>query len=103
MNCNFLAKKIIAWFNVNQNAEKQKDFAFRFRRKESYNYLQNFPLLILSVIRRHGPRHRILIGWEAHFQCLRRPHHGWGRQANKILRNFNLLDWLKQASFQESS
>ena len=34
MNCNFLAKKVIAWFNVNQNAEKQKDFAFRCRGKE---------------------------------------------------------------------
>ena len=52
MNCNFLAKKIIAWFNENQNAKKQKDFAFRFRGKESYKYLQNFPLLILNVIRR---------------------------------------------------
>ena len=39
MNCNFFAKKIIAWFNENQNAKKQKDFAFRFRRKESYKYL----------------------------------------------------------------
>ena len=33
MNCNFLAKKIIAWFNENQDAKKQKDFAFRFRGK----------------------------------------------------------------------
>ena len=45
MNCNFLAKKIIAWLNENQNA-------FRFRGKESYKYLQSFPLLILNVIRR---------------------------------------------------
>ena len=52
MNCNFLTKKIIAWFNENQNAKKQKDFAFRFRGKKSYKYLQNFPLLILNVIRR---------------------------------------------------
>ena len=52
MNCNFLAKKIIAWFNENQNAKKQKDFAFRFRGKESYKYLQNFPLLVLNVITR---------------------------------------------------
>ena len=36
MNCNFLAKKIIAWFSENQNAKTQKDFAFRFRGKESY-------------------------------------------------------------------
>ena len=40
--------------------------------------------------------------WGAHVQCLRGPHHGWGRRAKKILRNFNPLDWLKQASFQES-
>ena len=52
MNCNFLAEKIIAWFNENQNAKKQKDFAFRFRGKDSYNYFQNFPLLILNVIRK---------------------------------------------------
>ena len=52
MNCNFLANKIIACLNENQDAKKQKDFAFRFRGKESYNYLQNFPLLILNVIRR---------------------------------------------------
>ena len=52
MNCKFLAKKIIAWFNENQNAKKQKYFTFRFTGKESYKYLQNFPLLILNVIRR---------------------------------------------------
>ena len=52
MNCNFLANKIIACFNENQDAKKQKDFAFRFRGKESYKYLQNFLLLILNVIRR---------------------------------------------------
>ena len=37
MYCNFLGKKINAWFNENQNSKKQKDFAFRFRGKESYN------------------------------------------------------------------
>ena len=52
MNCNFLAKKIISWFNENQNAKEQKDLVFRFGGKESYNYLQNFPLLFLNVIRR---------------------------------------------------
>ena len=42
-------------------------------------------------------------GGRGHVQCLRRPHHGWGRRAKKILRNFNPIDWLKRASFQESS
>ena len=60
MNCNFLAKKTIAWLNENQNAKKQKDFAFRFRGKESYKYLQNFPLLILNVIRRVNKQKRLL-------------------------------------------
>ena len=41
MNCHFLAKKIIAWFNESQNAKKQKDFAFRFRGRE----LQQFTKL----------------------------------------------------------
>ena len=52
MNCNFSARKMTVWFNENQNAKKQKDFAFRSRGKDSYNYFQNFPLLILNVIRK---------------------------------------------------
>ena len=52
MKCSFLTKEIIVWFNENQNAKKQKDFAFRFRGKKSYNHLQNFSLLILNVVRR---------------------------------------------------
>ena len=61
MNCNFLAKKIIVWFNENQNAKKQKEFAFRFRGKESYKYLQNFPLLILNVIRRVNKTEKVTL------------------------------------------
>ena len=52
MKCNVLAKKIIVWFNENQDAEKQKEFASRLRCKESYNYFQNISLLILNVKRR---------------------------------------------------
>ena len=61
MNYNFLAKKIIAWFNENQNTKKQKDFAFRFRGKECYNYLQNFSLLILNVMRRVNKKKKVTL------------------------------------------
>ena len=46
MNRNVLAKKIIAWFNENEGAHKERDFGFRFRGRESYNYLCGFPFLI---------------------------------------------------------
>ena len=45
MNCNYLSKKLITWFNENREAKKEKPFGFRFRGKESFNYLQNFPQL----------------------------------------------------------
>ena len=61
MNLNLFAKKIIAWFNENQDVKTQKDFAFRFRGKESYNYLQNFPLLILYVIRRVNKTKKVFL------------------------------------------
>ena len=51
INCKFLAKKIIAWFNKNQDAKKQKGSVIRFRGKESYNYFQNFSQLIFHDIR----------------------------------------------------
>ena len=46
MNCNALGKKVIQWFNENKEANKERDFTFRFRGKESFNYLQSFPSLI---------------------------------------------------------
>ena len=46
MNCNYLAKKLITWFNENKINRKVKDFSFRFRGKESNHYLQIFPKMI---------------------------------------------------------
>lgn len=51
MNSNFLAKKIIAWFNENKEANKERPFGFRFRGKESANYLKGFQQLIELVSR----------------------------------------------------
>ena len=47
MNSNFLGKKIIAWFNENRLSKQEREFGFRFRGKESHNYLKGFPSLIL--------------------------------------------------------
>ena len=41
MNCNFLGKRLISCFNENKEAKKEREFGFRFRGKESFNYLQN--------------------------------------------------------------
>ena len=49
MGCNFLAKKIMIWFNEN-NGKVEKDFTFRFRGKESFLYMQKFPELINMII-----------------------------------------------------
>ena len=46
MNSNYLAKKLIAWFNENKTAGKERDFGFHFRGRESLNYLKGFPSLI---------------------------------------------------------
>ena len=46
MNSNDLAKKLVAWFNENRDAKQERDFGFRFRGRESFNYLQGFPSLI---------------------------------------------------------
>ena len=42
MNSNFLGKKIIARFNENRLSKQESEFGFRFRGKESYNYLRGF-------------------------------------------------------------
>ena len=49
MNSNFLAKKLIAWFNENKESKQERIFGFRFRGQESANYLQSFPSLIDMV------------------------------------------------------
>ena len=49
MNSNFLSKKIRIWFNDNKGKVEQ-DFSFRFRGKESGNYLKHFPELIKMIL-----------------------------------------------------
>ena len=46
MNCNFISKKLITWFNENKEANKERDFGFRFRGKESRNFLTHFPKMV---------------------------------------------------------
>ena len=62
MNSNYLGNKVIAWFNDNQDAKRKAEFAFRFRGKESFNYLQGFPKLISFLISKVSQdRHRSLV------------------------------------------
>ena len=49
LNCNFLANKLKRWFNDN-NGQIDKDFAFRFKGKESFSYLKHFPALISMIV-----------------------------------------------------
>lgn len=49
MNCNDLGKKLITWFSENRQGKGDKVFGFRFRGKESFQYLKSFPLLILNL------------------------------------------------------
>ena len=48
MACNFLSKKIKRWFNDN-SGKVEKEFAIRFRGKESFHFMQTFPMLILMI------------------------------------------------------
>ena len=50
MNCNYLKKKLITWFNENKLMKKDLEFTFRFRGKESFNYLRSFPELIRLLL-----------------------------------------------------
>ncbi len=55
MNCNFLKKKLVQWFDDN-SGNVDKDFTFRFRGKESYAYMKNFPTLIELLMNRNVSR-----------------------------------------------
>ena len=56
MNCNLLSKKLIAWFNENKVAKKEREFGFRFRGKESFHYLKSFPHLISMLLEKVDKR-----------------------------------------------
>ena len=49
MKCNFLSKKMQAWFNDNCG-KTEKDFGFRFRGKESFLYMKHFMYLIDMIL-----------------------------------------------------
>ena len=73
MNSNYLAKKIIAWFNENKVSKQQREFGFRFRGRESYNYLQGFPSLIYmlkSLVDKNSYLHLLQVFYES--VCLRK-------------------------------
>ena len=46
MNCNYLGKILRQWFDESSDYTQEKNFSFRFRGKESFNYLQHFSSLI---------------------------------------------------------
>jgi len=58
MNCNFLSKKLITWFDENQGSKVQ-DFSFRFRGKESNNFLSFFPKLIEFLKEKFNDKNRV--------------------------------------------
>ena len=70
MNCNFLSKKVKRWFNDNGGKIVFKDFSFRFRGKESFNFLQNFPMLISMVFQKVKAEDVKMRLVEIHFQCI---------------------------------
>ena len=49
MGCNFLANKIITWYNESCG-KTEKEFSFRFRGKESFAYLKHFDELIYKLL-----------------------------------------------------
>ena len=62
MNSNHLSKKLIAWFNEN-NLQSTDKFQFRFRGKESKNYLKYFPQLLhflYSKVKSEASRYRLV-------------------------------------------
>jgi len=48
MGCNFLSTKFKRWFNDN-SGKSEREFSFRFRGKESFQFMQTFFALILMV------------------------------------------------------
>ena len=44
-----MQKKVVAWFNVNKETQKENNFGFLFRGKESYHYMHNFRNLIFVL------------------------------------------------------
>ena len=50
MNCNYLSKKLREWFNEYSDYHNEKECTFRFRKKESFNYLKSFPFMIAKLI-----------------------------------------------------
>ena len=69
MGCNFLANKIVRWFNDN-GGKQDKEFTFRFRGKESLLYMRHFPDLIgmlLGQFKEKNIQSRLL---EVHLQSI---------------------------------
>ena len=55
MNCNYLSKKLKQWFNENVKSINVSQFSFRFRGKESKNYLSSFPQVITVLFKKVKP------------------------------------------------
>ena len=73
MNSNYFAKKIISWFNENIESNKEREFGFRFHGRESFNYLQGFPLLICTLKPRVNKQSQVRLTQVFHqLLCLRK-------------------------------
>ena len=69
MNSNLLAKKLISWFNENYQRIRTTVFDFRFRGKESFNYIHNVQNLMLMLKDRLTGRNYIRM-YELFYQSL---------------------------------
>ena len=69
MGLNLLSKKIKIWFNEN-NGKADHDFSFRFRGKESFLFMRNFPELILLIFKSVTKEDVKLRLSQIHFQCI---------------------------------
>ena len=49
MGCNFLSTKIKRWFTNDNSGKSEREFSFRFRGKESFQFMQIFPALTLMI------------------------------------------------------
>ena len=69
MGCNYLSKKVVQWFNES-NGKLDSAFSFRFRGKESYAFLKNFPELIKMIMQKITSHEVISRLHEIYFQFI---------------------------------
>ena len=69
MGCNYLSKKVEQWFNEN-GGKIESTFTFRFRGKESFSLLKNFPELLLLILEKVSDSTVLSRIFAIHFQLI---------------------------------